>query len=65
VGNKITSAQAENNGKNTVQHGAKTLNKEEFIERYRLTPGEITAAHNAGKRCHAARQRCLSRSLNV
>ena len=52
VGNKITSAQAENNGKNTVQHGAKTLNKEEFIERYRLTPGEITAAHNAGKRAH-------------
>lgn len=52
VGNKITSEQAENNGKNTVQHGAKTLNKEEFIERYRLTPGEITAAHNAGKRAH-------------
>ena len=52
VGNKITSAQAENNGKNTVQHGAKTLNKEEFIEHYRLTPGEITAAHNAGKRAH-------------
>lgn len=52
VGNKITSEQAEHNGKSTVQHGVKTLNKEEFIERYRLTPGEITAAHNAGKRAH-------------
>lgn len=52
VGNKITSAQAEYNGENTVQNEAKTFTKEEFIERYRLTPGEITAAHNAGKRAH-------------
>ena len=52
VGNKITSAQAEHNGKNTVQNKVKDLTKEEFIERYRLTPGEITAAHNAGKRAH-------------
>ena len=52
VGNKITSAQAEHNGKNTVQNKVKDLTKEEFIERYRLTPGEITAAHNVGKRAH-------------
>ena len=52
VGNKITSAQAEYNGKNSVQYEGKALAKEEFIERYRLTPGEITAAHNAGKRAH-------------
>lgn len=52
VGNKITSAQAEHNGKNGVQSEGKALAKEEFIERYRLTPGEITAAHNAGKRAH-------------
>ena len=52
VGNKITSAQAENNGKNSVQPEGKALTKEEFIERYRLTPGEITAAYNAGKRAH-------------
>jgi len=52
VGNKITSEQAEHNGKNTVQAETKTLTKEEFIENYRLTPGEITAAHNAGKRAH-------------
>lgn len=52
VGNKITSAQAEHNGKNGIQSEGKALTKEEFIERYRLTPGEITAAHNAGKRAH-------------
>ena len=52
VGNKITSVQAEHNGKNGVQSEGKALAKEEFIERYRLTPGEITAAHNAGKRAH-------------
>ena len=52
VGNKITSAQAEHNGKYTVQNKVKALTKEEFIERYRLTPGEITAANNAGKRAH-------------
>ena len=52
VGNKITSVQAEHNGKNGVQSGGKVFAKEEFIERYRLTPGEITAAHNAGKRAH-------------
>lgn len=52
VGNKITSEQVEHNGKNSVQPEAKALTKEEFIERYRLTPGEITAAHNAGKRAH-------------
>ena len=52
VGNKITSTQAEHNSKNSVQSEGKALAKEEFIERYRLTPGEITAAHNAGKRAH-------------
>lgn len=52
VGNKITSAQAEHNGKNGIQSEGKAFTKEEFIERYRLTPGEITAAHNAGKRAH-------------
>ena len=52
VGNKITSTQAEHNSENTVQNEGKALAKEEFIERYRLTPGEITAAHNAGKRAH-------------
>lgn len=52
VGNKITSAQAEHNGKNGIQSEGKALTKEEFIDRYRLTPGEITAAHNAGKRAH-------------
>lgn len=52
VGNKITSKQAEYNGKNSVQSEGKALAKEEFIDRYRLTPGEITAAHNAGKRAH-------------
>lgn len=52
VGNKITSAQAEHNGKDGVQSEGKAFTKEEFIERYRLTPGEITAAHNAGKRAH-------------
>lgn len=52
VGNKITSTQAEHNSENTVQNEGKALTKEEFIERYRLTPGEITAAHNAGKRAH-------------
>lgn len=52
VGNKITSAQAEHNSENTVQNKGKALTKEEFIERYRLTPGEIDAAHNAGKRAH-------------
>ena len=52
VGNKITSTQAEHNSENTVQNEGKALTKEEFIDRYRLTPGEITAAHNAGKRAH-------------
>lgn len=52
VGNKITSVQAEHNSENTVQNEGKALTKEEFIDRYRLTPGEITAAHNAGKRAH-------------
>lgn len=52
VGNKITSAQAKHNGKNGVQSEGKALTKEEFIDHYRLTPGEITAAHNAGKRAH-------------
>lgn len=52
VGNKITSTQVEHNSKNSVQSEGKALTKEEFIERYRLTPGEITAAHNAGKRAH-------------
>ena len=52
VGNKITSAQAKHNDKNSVQSEGKVFTKEEFIERYRLTPGEITAAHNAGKRAH-------------
>ena len=52
VGNKITSTQAEHNSKNSVQFEGKALTKEEFIDRYRLTPGEITAAHNAGKRAH-------------
>ena len=52
VGNKITSTQAEHNSKNSVQSEGKALTKEEFIDRYRLTPGEITAAHNAGKRAH-------------
>ena len=52
VGNKITSAQAEHNSENTVQNESKAFTKEEFIDRYRLTPGEITAAHNAGKRAH-------------
>ena len=52
VGNKITSAQAEHNGKNGIQSESKVFTKEEFIDRYRLTPGEITAAHNAGKRAH-------------
>lgn len=52
VGNKITSKQAENDGKNSVHTDAKALTKEEFINQYRLTPGEITAAHNAGKRAH-------------
>lgn len=52
VGNKITSTQAEHNGKDGVQSEGKAFTKEEFIERYRLTPGEITAAHNAGKRAH-------------
>ena len=52
VGNKITSAQVEHNSENTVQNEGKAFTKEEFIERYRLTPGEITAAHNAGKRAH-------------
>ena len=52
VGNKITPAQAEHNDKNSVQSEGKVFTKEEFIERYRLTPGEITAAHNAGKRAH-------------
>ena len=52
VGNKITSEQAEHNGKNGVQSEGKVFTKEEFIECYRLTPGEITAAHNAGKRAH-------------
>lgn len=52
VGNKITSTQAEHNSKDSVQSEGKALTKEEFIERYRLTPGEITAAHNAGKRAH-------------
>ena len=52
VGNKITSKQVENDGKNNVQTETKALTKEEFINQYRLTPGEITAAHNAGKRAH-------------
>ena len=52
VSNKITSAQTEHNSKNSVQSEGKALTKEEFIDRYRLTPGEITAAHNAGKRAH-------------
>ena len=52
VGNKITPAQVDNDGKNNVQTETKALTKEEFINQYRLTPGEITAAHNAGKRAH-------------
>ena len=53
VGNKVTHTRLNTAGKKGEQKPLierETLTKNEFIDRYRLTSGELKAAHNAGKK---------------
>lgn len=53
VGNKVTHTHLNTAGKKGQQKPLierKTLTKNEFIDRYQLTSGELKAAHNAGKK---------------
>lgn len=55
VGNRITHMRintAEKKGEQKLSIERKTLTKDEFISRYRLTSGELKAAHRAGLRTH-------------
>lgn len=53
VGNKVTHTRINTAGKKGKQKPLierETLTKNEFIDRYKLTSGELKAAHNAGKK---------------
>ena len=53
VGNKVTHTRINTAGKKGEQKPLierETLTKNEFIDRYQLTSGELKAAHNAGKK---------------
>lgn len=53
VGNKVTHTHLNTAGKKGEQkplNERETLTKNEFIDQYRLTSGELKAAHNAGKK---------------
>ena len=53
VGNKVTHTRLNTAGKKGKQKPLierETLTKNEFIDQYRLTSGELKAAHNAGKK---------------
>jgi putative toprim domain protein len=53
VGNKVTHTRLNTAGKKGQQKPLierETLTKNEFIDQYRLTSGELKAAHNAGKK---------------
>ena len=53
VGNKVTHTHLNTAGKKGKQKPLierETLTKNEFIDRYKLTSGELKAAHNAGKK---------------
>lgn len=53
VGNKVTHTRINTAGKKGEQKPLierETLTKNEFIDRYKLTSGELKAAHNAGKK---------------
>ena len=53
VGNKVTHTRINTAGKKGQQKPLierETLTKNEFIDRYQLTSGELKAAHNAGKK---------------
>lgn len=53
VGNKVTYTHLNTAGKKGEQKpliDRETLTKHEFIDRYKLTSGELKAAHNAGKK---------------
>ena len=53
VGNKVTHTRINTAGKKGQQKPLierETLTKKEFIDRYKLTSGELKAAHNAGKK---------------
>lgn len=53
VGNKVTHTRLNTEGKKGQQKPLierETLTKNEFIDRYKLTSGELKAAHNAGKK---------------
>jgi putative toprim domain protein len=53
VGNKVTHTRINTAGKKGQQKPLierETLTKNEFIDRYKLTSGELKAAHNAGKK---------------
>ena len=53
VGNKVTHTRINTAGKKGEQKPLierETLTKNEFIDQYRLTSGELKAAHNAGKK---------------
>ena len=53
VGNKVTHTRINTAGKKGQQkplNERETLTKNEFIDRYKLTSGELKAAHNAGKK---------------
>ena len=53
VGNKVTHTRLNTAGKKGEQKPLierETLTKNEFIDRYQLTSGELKAAHNAGKK---------------
>lgn len=53
VGNKVTHTRLNTAGKKGQQKPLierETLTKNEFIDRYKLTSGELKAAHNAGKK---------------
>ena len=50
MGVRGTHTHVTNNGKSRTRGEREALTKNEFIDRYKLTSGELKAAHNAGKK---------------
>lgn len=50
MGVRGTHTHVTNNGKSRIRGEREALTKNEFIDRYQLTSGELKAAHNAGKK---------------
>ena len=50
MGVRGTHTHVTNNGKSRIRGEREALTKNEFIDRYKLTSGELKAAHNAGKK---------------